>query len=321
MKHLKKFLTRLQTFELRLIQRKVYVGPFDYKEVTGYDLRHETHYDDAAVFESKLRLLSETAALDLLPLRHSQLQLVLEQLTEIEKRFKSFWVRFHNHVPGYGQDYPPAYLYNLRLPFLFVTHNLQPAHADIAVCEEFADDLSESVKLRESLLANLLLHVRSLLPANEEQVPVVDAPVPAKPVAAYPRFVDGVAERLFEILKGYFSLEDQQQLLPLLLENTGVTSPLLFHGNGNQLADAFKQLYESNLLVGCLKGELEAWISRHFAYVYRRQQRTLPPNYLAALISSNAKPCQSPILDVRKQTDGTYAVFPVLRTQKNYIIP
>ncbi|WP_137761023.1 hypothetical protein [Pontibacter sp. SGAir0037] len=319
MKHLKKFLTRLQTFELRLVQRHVPVGPLGHREVTVYDLRHATHYDEAAAFESQLRLLSQMAALDLLPLHHPQLQLVLHQLTGIEKRFRAFWVNFHNNALDLGAPYPTAYLHQLQLPNLFLVHNLQPLDAGIAIREELVDDLAESVKLREAMLASLLLHLQTLLPTPEQQEPVSD--VPPKPVSGTPRFVDGVAERLFDILKGYFSPEDQQQLLPLLLENKGVTSPLLFHGNGNQLADAFKQLYESNLLVGCLKGELETWISRYFAYVYRRQQRTLPQGYLAALISSNAKPCQSPILDVRKQADGTYAVFPVLRTQKNYTIP
>jgi hypothetical protein len=320
MKHLKKFLARLQTFELRLIHRKVAEGPVGHREVSSYDIRHETHYDEAAVFESGLRLLSQMAALDLLPLHHPQLQLVLEQTTGIEDRFKTFWVNFHNHALDYGHPYPCGYLHQLNLPDLFVLHNLQPIQANIEVREELVDDLSESVKLRESLLASLIRHVKALLPAKEEQELPSYEPVSVRTVSGSPRFVDGVTEKFFEILKGYFTPDDQQQLLPLLQESQSPAFPLLFHGNGNQLADAFKQLYEANLLVGCLKGELEAWIAANFAYVYRKQQRTLPPNYLAAIISSNAKPCQSPILDVRKQPDGTYAVYPVLRTQKNYTI-
>ncbi|MDO6389566.1 hypothetical protein Q4E40_05475 [Pontibacter sp. BT731] len=316
MKHLKEFLARLQTFELKLIQRKEAMGPFGQKEVSSYDLRHETPYDEAAVFESGLRLLAQMAALDLLPLRHPQLQLVLEQLTGIEDRFRTFWVSFHNHAPDYGRAYPAGYLHQLSLPELFVLRNLQPIEFGIEVREELVDDLGESVKLRESLLDNLIRHVQALLPAPQETA--TGNTTPSKPVTGHPRFVDGVPERLFEVLKGYFTPEDQQQLLALLEGNHPPATPLLFHGNGNQLADAFKQLYEANLIVGCLKGELESWIAAHFAYVYRRQQRTLPPNYLAAIISSNAKPCQSPILDVRRQPSGAYAVFPVLRTQKKY---
>ncbi|GAA4431257.1 hypothetical protein GCM10023188_18610 [Pontibacter saemangeumensis] len=260
------------------------------------------------------------AALDLLSLHHRQLQVVLEQITGIEERFRAFWVNFHNHTLDQGQVYPAGYLHQMNLPALFVMHHLQPAHANVEVREELVDDLSESVKLRESLLAKFIRSVTALLPAPEEQDTLPLEPAPARPVRGYPHFVHGVTEKLFEIFKGYFTPEDQEQLLPLLQENQSPSSPLLFHGNGNQLADAFKQLYEANLLVGCLKGELEAWISANFAYVYRKQQSPLPPNYLAAIISSYAKPCQSPILDVRKQPDGTYSVFPVVRTQKNYTI-
>lgn len=318
MKHLKEFLTRLQTFELKLIQRKAATSPFGHQEVNSYELRHETHYDEAGVFESQLRLLAQMAALDLLSLNHRQLQLVLEQTGAMEKRFRTFWVSFHQHAPDYGQDYPGGYLHQLGLPGLFVLRNLQPVHANTEVREEFVDDLAESVKLRESLLAGLARQAKALLPATEEKE--LAPGVPVRSVTSSPRFMDGVPDRLFEILKGYFTPEDQQRLLPLLAGNQPPASPLLFYGNGNQLADAFKQLYEANLIVGCLKGELEAWIAANFAYVFRKQQRSLPPNYLAAIISSNVKPCQSPILDVKKQPDGTYAVYPVLRTQKNYTI-
>lgn len=320
MKHMKRFLTRLQTFELNLVQRRVATGSFGHHEVSSYDLRHETHYDEAATFQSELRLLSQMAALDMLPLHRPQLQVILEQITGIEDRFKAFWLNFHNHAPTYGQAYPAGYLHQLSLPGLFVMRNLQPMHADIEIREELVDDLAESIKLRESLLANLIRHAQALLPAPGKQEPAIENAIPAKPITGSPRFVDGVTERLFEIIKGYFTPDDQQRLLPLLQENQSPASPLLFHGSGNQLADAFKQLYEANLIVGCLKSDLEKWIAANFAYVYRKQQRTLPPNYLAAIISSNAKPCQSPILDVRKQADGTYAVYPVLRTQKNYTI-
>lgn len=78
------------------------------------------------------------------------------------------------------------------------------------------------------------------------------------------------------------------------------------------------QPYETNLILGCMKGELEEWIGANFEYVYCNGQKTFPANYLNAIISSNAKPCQSPILDVKKQQEGTYIIVPVLRTKKNY---
>jgi hypothetical protein len=120
------------------------------------------------------------------------------------------------------------------------------------------------------------------------------------------------------ICKSYFSPHDQRLLFFLLKKNEAPTFPLLFRGNGNQLVDAFKQVYEANLIVGCQKSELEEWIGSNFEYVYRNEQKTFPANYLNAIISSNSKPCQSPISDVKKQQDGTYYIIPVVRTKNNY---
>ncbi|TPE43322.1 hypothetical protein [Pontibacter mangrovi] len=320
MKHLKRFLTRLQTFAPRITHRKVRQGhPAGTREVQAYDIRHEANYDEASAFESELRLLSELAVLDLIPLDSLQLRLAHELLQTVEERFKIFWVNYHNYsYDHHWQDPPSGYLFMVSLDKLFVVQNLRPLHEHVLIEETFVEDLSESVRLRESLLATLLQRVKGLVSPVQAQATNTVAPLSGEPVHSVPRFVEGMAEEFFYILKGYFSPLDQEQLLPLLRENAPPASTLVFHGKSNQLADAFKQLYEANLIVGCLKADLEAWISRHFAYVFRKQQRTLPPSYLAAIISSNAKPCQSPILDVRKQPGGTYAVFPVLRTQKNY---
>lgn len=141
---------------------------------------------------------------------------------------------------------------------------------------------------------------------------------PTEKLTSKPIFVDGIADKYFEIIKSYFSSQDQIHLKSLLQENQVPPSPMLFHGNGNQLVDAFKQLYEANHIVGCQKSELEEWIGANFEYVYRNEQKAFPANYLNAIISTNSKPCQSPILDVRKQADGTFNAIPVLRTKKNY---
>ena len=323
MKHLQKFLTRLQTIELCVIRKKVYelsFGPA--KEVLVYDIGHETKYYDAFTFESELRLLSEMACLDLLLLSPDRLGLVADQIQAVEQRFRQFWINYHLHYNGYGMSYPNHYILQIGLDKLFLVRHLMPDTSPVLVEEKFVEDLGESVKLRESFLQKLTMCIKALLPV-EGKLPLA-APASSSlqteptPVKSFPQFVEGIAEESAHILKGYFNKSDREQLLPLLRENQPPASLLVFHGNGNQLADAFKQLYEANLIVGCLKSDLEEWISRHFAYVLRKQQRTLPASYLAAIISSNAKPCQSPILDVRKQPDGTYSIFPVLRTQKNY---
>ncbi|MFZ4523838.1 MAG: hypothetical protein ACOYNC_19205 [Bacteroidales bacterium] len=85
----------------------------------------------------------------------------------------------------------------------------------------------------------------------------------------------------------------------MLVNNTDVESPVVFLDMGNRLADAFKQLYEANIIRGCQKKELESWISRNFAYVYRGEIRPFLPKYLNEIISTTKDKCKRPFLDVR----------------------
>lgn len=321
MKHLKELLMRLQTFELKVVQRKEYKGGNSQPvEAQAYDISHETKYYESYTFETNLRILTDMATIDLIGLDTRRVQLVLGQLIKMKERFRAFWTNYHGHFFKNDHPYRAGYITQIRLHELFLIRNLEPEYANILIEEKFVDDLGDSVSLRESVLGEFIQHAQSLAPdaAAHQELRMGASCRSTQKITGWPTFVDGIAKKYFEIIKNYFSPEDQIHLQSLLQENQVPPSPLLFHGNGNQLVDAFKQLYEANLIVGCLKGELEEWIGANFEYVYRNEQKALPANYLNAIISTNSKPCQSPILDVRKQPDGRFIIVPVLRTKKNY---
>ena len=101
-----------------------------------------------------------------------------------------------------------------------------------------------------------------------------------------------------------------------LLNATGTLGePLFFSGAGNQLADAFKQLYDSSLIVGCNKAELEEWILTNFIYRDKGIQKNYTQKYLQDMISSNTKSCQSPLFDVRR-SEGKLYLFALTRNNK-----
>lgn len=318
MQHLQQLLTRLQTLELRLAREKHYAGP-DTSEATAYELGHETRHYDSFSLESELRLLTDMAVLDLAALEAGRLQPVLAEAEKVRERLHAFWAAFHDHLPGYGEPYPADYFFRSGLYRLLLLRGLQPDDAGVLVTEKLVDDLGEAVKLRERFLAELLQRGRALLAGGVEgDKAEAAAPAPPRAVGGQPAFAPGAAQELLGVLGGYFSAEEQPHLEALLLKGQAPPAPLLFRGNGNQLADAFKQLYEANLIVGCLKGELEEWLAAGFGYVHRGGERAFSPGYLAAVISSNTKPCQSPILDVKRQPGGGLSIVPVQRTQKNY---
>ena len=114
-----------------------------------------------------------------------------------------------------------------------------------------------------------------------------------------PIIVQDYLDEVYEAFRDFFSTEDQISLRYMLVNNTDVESPVVFLDMGNRLADAFKQLYEANIIRGCQKKELESWISRNFAYVYRGEIRPFLPKYLNEIISTTKDKCKRPFLDVR----------------------
>ncbi|MCE7072610.1 hypothetical protein LZG74_20015 [Dyadobacter sp. CY327] len=105
-------------------------------------------------------------------------------------------------------------------------------------------------------------------------------------------------------------------MLSLLTDNISPRQKLLFNSNGNQLADAFKQLIEANLIVSCSKAELESWIITHFQYVSNARAKPFTTGYLNGIISSDTKICKSPILDVISSSPGSFSLAAVARSKK-----
>ena len=80
MQHLKEFLIRIQTFDLRIIEDDIQLewGTNEKKHVKTYDLTYETQYYDSFSYRSELRVLKDMAFLDLLILNKVY---IMENLT------------------------------------------------------------------------------------------------------------------------------------------------------------------------------------------------------------------------------------------------
>jgi hypothetical protein len=127
-----------------------------------------------------------------------------------------------------------------------------------------------------------------------------------------PIFKSVAIPQIFDILKGFFASEDQSVFKELLETGDSVTTPILFLGNGNKLADTFKQLIDANIIVGCQKKELEDWIAKKFKFLYRGKVMDFKQKYLNDIISSNKDKCQKPILNVKldKENNTFKILFP-----------
>lgn len=155
-----------------------------------------------------------------------------------------------------------------------------------------------------------------VIDSSKETEKIIDAELLKKPTKANPVFKKEIVHDFFTIIKNYFSAKDQEYLLELLTTKEDVDEPLLFNGPGNQLADAFKQLYSSNLITSCNKSELEGWIQTNFQYRDKGIQKHYTEKYLKDIISSNTKGCQSPLFDVKK-SEGQFYLSVLRRNNKN----
>ena len=128
-------------------------------------------------------------------------------------------------------------------------------------------------------------------------------------VETKPIFKPEMIDQIFALLKDFFNPEHQIHLKEILLSGGNSKVKLLFLDNGNRLADAFKQLINSDIITGCQKKILENWICVNFQYVNQQKTKDFKPQYINDIISTNKDKCQNPILNVSKdKTTGLYYI-------------
>ena len=333
MNNIAKFILRIQTFDLRINSQKESKDFHQSKEAVefeAYDITRETQYYDSFSYKSELRVLKDSALMDALALANGRIGLLLEQLYKIKERFKELWQNYHEHYDGYYCNYETAYPFSIGLNRLFIVVNLQSDRSGIKVTEQFVEDLGDSLKLRELFLDELIHEVNGVYATADTAEQALGKTQKDKQTGEQnfsktelvrilnrlPTFTDGTAEQLLNILKPYFSLEQYIPLTALIIEDKMPPTPLVFRGNGNQLADAFKQLFDANMIVGCQQVDLEKWIAPNFLYTSNKGEiREFTEGYLNGMISTTTRPCKSPILKIELR-ESRFEILPVSRVKK-----
>lgn len=105
---------------------------------------------------------------------------------------------------------------------------------------------------------------------------------------------------LFEIIKDFFSLDDQTELKRILETGDNVINKLLFKDNGNRLTDTFKKLIEHDIITGCQKQHLEKWIVSNFLFFHNGIQKEFKTNVVNKYVSAgeNTIGCKSPLIEI-----------------------
>lgn len=317
MEHFKRFLIRLQTFNINIITRKKNddTYPHNLREMEIYDLSHENR-DINWAFKSEIKELTELAVTDLLNLPPAQITLQLRRLESIKNLFQKFFENYYRfNGPVNNDTERKAYFFSLNLDDIFIVPNISPEDS-VVVTQHFLDDLYDSVRAREEYLKDFEKAVTQVLHSDKVQQSQISSNVRESEDEA-PVIKEHVIPEFYAILKDYFIPEEQDKLLKLLQSGKSDVAALTFNGNGNRLADAFKKLFDTYLIVGCNKSGLESWILKHFRYSNNGQAKNYTEKYLNDIISSDIKNCQSPILEIEKSANGQFTVVPAQRIKKN----
>jgi hypothetical protein len=124
-----------------------------------------------------------------------------------------------------------------------------------------------------------------------------------------PVFDNDYIDQVYNLLKGFFPEDQQEQFLALLKDGGLAPVPLVFKDNGNRLLDTFKKLYSADIIKGCSKLVLQAWIGQNFTFISQGKVKKYKSKYLALAVSSadGQVICKRPILDViLDKTTGRY---------------
>jgi len=319
MEHFKEYFTFLQKFDLRVIEgrdkrKSSKDGPV---YGMGYDIRHQNPFFSFQ-FLNQLRILKDLAVIDIISADPSRRRSYLDQTKKILAQFKRFWDKYFLHNPRASETFQDNYLLVIEFGEIFYTNILEPGKTGVIVTWEFVEDLCDSIRTREESLAQFIdeIHALEKIVANGATTEVPKTEYSQVRVRRHPVFVEGIADQFFKIFKEYFDEQYREALYSLLSSNISPKKKLLFNSNGNQLADAFKQLFEANLIVSCNKAELESWIIEHFQYVSNSLAKPFTAGYLNGIISSDVKICKSPIFSVNRNGEKGLALVSVQRTKK-----
>jgi hypothetical protein len=317
MQHFKEFLIKLQTIDIKVLQRKTGSDERE-KIIRYYDISHQNPYLSVP-YKNELMEIKELAITDILNLPLEQIRFQMARLNDLKRNFGVFWDRYnsrYNHIPRPILDPEDEgyVLSHLDLTQLFIAPSTSFLdHAKTSMY--FIDDLICSIRHRQKVLKEFDESILNVIkPEKEPDTSPILEPVLIKS-RSRPVFREEIADQFFKILREYFIPEDQESFQTLLTSNKSPAQPLVFNGPGNQLADGFKQLIDSNLIVSCNKAELENWIRQNFQYRDKGRVKSYTEKYLQDIISSNTKACQSPLFDVMKK-DGKFLLVPLIRNNR-----
>ncbi|CAA7386980.1 hypothetical protein [Chryseobacterium fistulae] len=154
--------------------------------------------------------------------------------------------------------------------------------------------LDKRIKYLKGLLLTLSL---SFPPVNKDSVDENEN----KDVVIRPTCKPEILQPLFEIIKDFFNIEQQNELKRILETFDNTDKKLLFKGNGNRLTDIFKKLIEHDFITGFQKKDLIEWTVLNFQFLHNGSIKDFKISTAEKSISGNEYSCKNPLIEIKNQ--------------------
>lgn len=119
-----------------------------------------------------------------------------------------------------------------------------------------------------------------------------------KPIEMKPVLKPEAVQIVFDIIKDFFSTEQQNELKQVIKTGNKASEKLLFLSYGNRLTDTFKKLIGHDFITGCQKQDLINWIISNFMFIKHKKATVFIYDTVEKTISRNYYPCQSPLIEI-----------------------
>lgn len=171
-----------------------------------------------------------------------------------------------------------------------------------------------ALQISNDLLNELLIDLAEL--KTDIQPQQIEVKFENKPVEIRPVFTEEVKSFVFDVLKDFFSTEQQGELKRIIDTGAKANEMLIFKGNGNRLTDTFSKLIRNNFIVGCEKKQLSEWIISSFVFVNQGITTPFSPDYVEKYISRKGYNCKRPLIDINDGKPERHEPTPNKRRRK-----
>jgi len=192
------------------------------------------------------------------------------------------------------------FLNNTRIAentYLFIHYHLEKIRTmqkAIGLCMSTARNVQIHTNIEPEVIPNAQPETKT----DKIKTKIEESNTEQETIEYKPTFKPEFVQTVFDIIKDFFSPEQQNELKHILETGSHAKQKLHFRDNGNRLTDTFRKLIEHDIIIGCQKIDLIRWIISNFKFTKGNTLSDYIFDTVEKTISRNHYPCKNPIINI-----------------------